>query len=283
MAKKMLKRIKKIAFIIVAVLGIAVSVNLFLGPHSIAAGGITGLAIIFETMLGFDRSITILVANVAIILAALIFLGKEVFLNTVLGALLLPVFIRFIPQITFIEDTMLSMLVGSALMAISASILYANHASTGGTTLPPLILKKYLGLSPSIGLLISDGVIIVLCLIVFSVDAFFYSMTSVVITAIAMGYIESGLSKKKMVYIISDQNEEITEEIMNKLERGVTLVPVLGAYERTEKEMIMVTMDSKNYRDLLDIVKKYDENAFMITDNVSQVHGQGFTYNSGSV
>ena len=279
----MLKRIKKIGFIIVAVLGIAVSVNMFLGPHSIAAGGITGLAIIFETMLGFDRSLTVLVANVAIIAAALIFLGKEVFFNTVLGAVLLPVAIRFIPQMTFIEDTMLSMLVGSVLMAISASILYANHASTGGTTLPPLILKKYLGLSPSIGLLLSDGAIIILCLIVFSVDAFFYSITSVTITAIAMGYIESGLSKRKMVYIISDQNETITDEILNKLDRGVTLVPVVGAYERKEKEMIMVTMDSKNYRDLLDIVRKYDENAFMITDNVSQVHGQGFTYNSGSV
>jgi len=50
-----------------------------------------------------------------------------------------------------------------------------------------------------------------------------------------------------------------------------------------KQQMIMVTMDSKNYRDLLDIVKNHDENAFMITDNVSQVHGEGFTYNSGSV
>jgi len=279
----MLKRIKKFVYIVIAVLGISVSVNMFLGPHSIAAGGITGLAIIFDTLFNFDRSITILVANGVIIIAALIFLGKEVFINTVFGALLLPVFIRFVPQITLVGDTMLSMLAGSVLMAISASILYANHASTGGTTLPPLILKKYFGLSPSIGLLISDGLVIILSLIVFNVDAFFYAIFSVTITAIAMGYIESGLRKRKMVYIISDHSEDITKEIQTKLERGVTLVPVVGAYERKEREMIMVTMDSKNYRDLLDIVKSHDENAFMITDNVSQVHGEGFTYNSGSV
>ena len=279
----MLKRIKKFVYIVIAVLGISVSVNMFLGPHSIAAGGITGLAIIFDTLFNFDRSITILVANGVIIIAALIFLGKEVFINTVFGALLLPVFIRFVPQITLVGDTMLSMLAGSVLMAISASILYANHASTGGTTLPPLILKKYFGLSPSIGLLISDGLVIILSLIVFNVDAFFYAIFSVTITAIAMGYIESGLRKRKMVYIISDHSEDITKEIQTKLERGVTLVPVVGAYERKEREMIMVTMDSKNYRDLLDIVKSHDENAFMITDNVSQVHGQGFSYNSGSV
>jgi len=278
-----MKIVKKIAGIIVAVLGISVSVNMFLGPHSIAAGGITGLGIIFESLFGFDRSITIFVANGAILLAALIFLGKAMFLNTVLGAILLPLCIRFIPQIMVIPDTMLSMLVGSALMAISASILYANHASTGGTTLPPLILKKYFGMNPSIGLLISDGIVIVLCLIVFSVEAFFYAISSVTITAVIMGYIESGIKKRKMVFIISDHSESISQEIQSKLERGVTLVPVIGAYERKEKEMIMVTMDSKNYRDLLDIVKQHDDKAFMITDNVSQVHGHGFTYNSGSV
>jgi len=279
----MKKHIKKIAAILVAVLGISVSVNMFLGPHSIAAGGITGLGIILESVFGIDRSITIFVANGAILLAALIFLGKEMFLNTVLGAILLPVVIRFIPQIMVLSDTMLSMLVGSVLMAISASILYANNASTGGTTLPPLIFKKYFGINPSIGLLISDGIVIVLCLIVFSVESFFYAISSVTLTAIVMSYIESGIRKRKMVYIISDNPEPIINEIQVKLDRGVTLVPVTGAYERKEKEMIIATMDSKNYRDLLGIVKKHDEKAFMITNTVSQVHGHGFTYNSGSV
>jgi len=279
----MLERIKKTALIIVAVFGIAVSVNWFLGPHAIAAGGITGLAIILDYMLGFDRSITVLVANVIIVVAALVFLGKEVFINTVLGALLLPVAIWLVPETTVVDDVMLSVLTGSILVAISASILYANHASTGGTTLPPLILKKYFGISPSIGLLISDGIVIMLSLISFGVDAFLYAVFSIVVTVIAMGYIESGLRKRKMVYIISDKSETITGEIQTKLDRGVTLIPVIGAYERKKKDMIMVTMDSKNYRDLLDIVKENDKNAFMITENVSEVHGEGFTYNSGSV
>ena len=279
----MIKQIKKIAYIAFAIAVIAVAVNMFLGPHSIAAGGITGLAIIFEKLFEFDRSITVLIANGLILIAALVFLGKEALLNTIIGAALLPVFIRLIPQITLVNDTMLSMLAGSVLMAIAASILYANNASSGGTSLPPLILKKYLGISTSIGLLISDGIVIVLSLIVFNVDSFLYAIFSVTVTAIAMGYIESGLRKRKMVYIISDHSEAITNDIMTKLERGVTLMPVIGAYKRTEREMIMVTMDSKNHRDLLEIVKEHDEKAFMITDNVSEVHGQGFTYNTGTV
>ena len=278
-----MKRIKRIVLILFAIALISVAVNMFLGPHSIAAGGITGLAIIFETLFGFDRSITVLAANVVIIIATLIFLGKEVFFNTIIGAALLPVLIRFIPQIQLVTDPMLSMFAGSVLMAVAASTLYANHASSGGTAVLPLILKKYFGLSPSIGLFFADGAVIVLSLIVFNVDSFLYAIFSLSITAIAMGFIESGIHKRKMVYIISDKNKEITNDILTKIDRGVTLVPVLGAYERTEREMIMVTMDSKNYRDLLGIVKEHDNEAFMITDNVSEVHGKGFTYNSGSV
>ena len=279
----MIKHIKRTAYIAFAIAVIAIAVNMFLGPHSIAAGGITGLAIIFEKLFEFDRSITVLIANGLILVAALVFLGKEALFNTIIGAALLPTFIWLIPQMTLVNDTMLSMLAGSVLMAIAASILYANNASSGGTSLPPLILKKYLGISTSIGLLISDGIVIVLSLIVFNVDSFLYAIFSVTVTAIAMGYIESGLRKRKMVYIISDHSEAITNDIMTKLERGVTLMPVIGAYKRTEREMIMVTMDSKNHRDLLEIVKEHDEKAFMITDNVSEVHGQGFTYNTGSV
>jgi len=279
----MVKHIKKFAYIIVAVFGIAVSINMFLGPHSIAAGGITGIAIILDYMFEIDRSLTIFIANGLIIAAALIFLGREVFINTVVGALLLPVAIWLIPQITLVEDVMLSVITGSIIIAISASILYANHASTGGTTLPPLILKKYFGISTSIGLLISDGAIILITLRAFGTEPFLYAVLSIAITAIAMNYIESGIRRRKKVYIISEKSETITNEIQSKLERGVTLIPVVGAYERKKKDMIMVTMDSKNYRDLLDIVKENDEDAFMITESVSEVHGKGFTYNSGSV
>jgi len=98
-----------------------------------------------------------------------------------------------------------------------------------------------------------------------------------------MNFIESGIHKRKMVYIISEKSKEITNDILTKIDRGATLVPVLGAYERTEREMIIVTLDSKNYRDLLAIVREHDKNAFMITDSVTQVHGEGFSYNSGSV
>jgi len=283
MRKRIQKQMKKLFYIIFAIMLIAVSVNMFLGPHSIAAGGITGLAIIFESLFHLHRAITILAANVLVLVAAFFLLGKEIFFNTVIGASLLPLFVRVIPQFMLVEDPMLSMMVGSVLFGIAVSIMYANRASSGGTAVPPLILQKYLKLSTSVGLFLSDGIVVVLSLFVFSVDSFFYAVFSILITAITMRSIESGINKKKMVYIISAENEAITQDILAKIKRGVTLVPVIGAYEREEKQMLMVTLDARKYQELLAIVNAHDEQAFMVADTVTDVHGQGLSYDSGSV
>jgi len=256
---------------------------MFLAPHNIAAGGLTGLAIILEAWLGVGRSTVIYIGNALVLVLTFFFLGKEIFFNTVIGATLLPVFIGIVPRITLVSDTMLSTVIGSALFGIGVSILYHNKASSGGTAVPPLILKKHFNISPSVGLFITDGIVVLLCLLVFDIDKFFFAILSIFITSAAMNYIENGANKKKMVYIISQFHEEITKDILHNIGRGVTMIPSVGAFENQEKPMIMATMDTKDYQQLLTIVDKHDKGAFMITDTVSDVHGKGFTYESGSV
>jgi len=275
--------IKKLFFIVLAINLIAVGVNMFLGPHNIAAGGLTGLAVILEAYLGFDRAIVVWIGNGIVVVLALVFLGREVFLNTIIGAGLLPVFIGIIPQYTLVQDTMLSMVVGSAIFGIAVSILYHHKASSGGTAVPPLVLKKYFNISPSIGLFITDGIVVTLCLLVFDVDSFFFAILSIFITMAVMSYIENGANKVKRVHIISKHHEAIARDIMGELGRGVTIISAKGAYEKTELPMLMVTLNKDNYRPLIAIVDRHDKEAFCVTDIVSDVHGKGFTFESGSV
>jgi len=278
-----MKWAKKLAYIVVAIILISVCVNMFLGPHNIAAGGLTGLAIILESWLGVSRSIVIYIGNALVLVFTFVFLGREIFFNTVIGATLLPVFIGIVPRYMLINDTMLSMIVGSAVFGIAVSILYANKASSGGTAVPPLILKKYFNISTSIGLFITDGIVVLLCLFVFDIDTFFYAIMSIFITSAAMSYLENGMNKKKMVYIISRSHDVITQDILHNIGRGVTLIPSMGAFNKNEKPMLMVTLNTRDYQKLLAIVDSHDKEAFMITDTVSDVHGKGFTYESGSV
>jgi uncharacterized membrane-anchored protein YitT (DUF2179 family) len=280
---KVLKHLKKLFFIAFAISLMAVGINMFLAPHRIAAGGLTGLAILFEELLRVDRSVSIIIGNLIVVVLAFIFLGKEVFFNTIIGATLLPVLIGVIPRLTLVDDTMISMIVGSVLFGAAVTILYANNASSGGTAVPPLILQKYAGLNTSIGLFITDGVVVILSLFVFSIDSFFFAIFSISITMATMKYLESGLSKKKLVYIISDATEPISGDILHKIGKGITIVPIIGAYKQNEMQMLMVALGSRDYRRLVEIVNRHDKKAFMITDTVSDVHGEGFTYEPGSV
>lgn len=278
-----MKWFKKIIYIIISIIILSICVNMFLAPHDIAAGGITGLSIILEELYSLDRSMVILISNIFILIITFIFLGKEIFLNTLIGSLLLPLFIGIIPHTMLIEDALLSMFFGSIFFGVAVSILYQNKASSGGTAVPPLIFKKYFNMNPSIGLFLTDGIVVILCLFVFTTDAFFLAITSIFITSVTMNYIKTGIRKKKLIYIISDKRELILNDILYVINKGVTLIPIKGAYKKHSSSMLMVTLDSKYYQRLVDIVNKHDKKAFMITDNVSDVHGEGFTYESGSI
>ena len=283
MKRTVIKWTKKIINIVAAIILLSICVNMFLGPHSIAAGGLTGLAIILEKMMSIDRSLVILIGNGGLLVVTFIFLGKEIFLNTLIGASLLPLGVGLVPKIELISDPMLSMVVGSVLFGVAVAVLYQNNASSGGTAIPPLIFKKFFGLNTAVGLFFADGVVVLLSLLVFSMDAFFYAVSSIFITSVTMSYIENGINKKKMVYIISELHDEISNAVLNELGRGVTIIPVIGAYERNQRDMLMVTCDKRDYQRLVSIVNKFDEAAFMITDTVSDVHGKGFSYQSGTV
>ena len=277
---KIVKRLLSITF---AIILISVGVNMFLGPHDIAAGGITGLAIILEAYWGLERSLVILAANAIVLVLAFVFLGKEVFLNTAIGATMLPLVIGIVPRYNLVQDTMVAMIVGSVLFGVAVHILYSNKASSGGTAVPPLIFQKYFKMNPAIGLFLTDGVVVFLCLLVFPVDNFFFAVFSIFITSVTMRYLESGLNKKKMVYIISEMNEQIAQDIMHEVGRGVTIIPAMGAYKGNNVNMLMVTCHTKDYRHLIEVVDRHDKEAFMITDTVTDVHGKGFSYQSGTV
>jgi len=277
------KHIKKIFYILLAIAIVSVSVNMFLAPHHIAAGGLTGLSIIIESVTGLDRSIIVFVANAGILVLTYFFLGKEVFLNSVVGAMSLPFIMELVPRVMLVPNVMLSVIIGSVIFGVGVVILYKNKASSGGTAVPPLILKKYFNIDTSLGLFMTDFIVVVISLFVWDVESFFFAIFSIFLTSLTMSYIEGGLNKKKVVFILSDKQEAILEELLYVLNRGVTIVPVVGGHTKRQRNMLMVTLAMKDYQKLLAIVDKHDDKAFMIANVVSDVHGEGFTYESGSV
>ncbi len=270
---------KQIPIVTLAIAILGVSINMFLAPHHIAAGGVSGIGILAEQAFGIDRALVVLVLNVVMLILTFFFLGNTVFIRTVIGSMLLPLSLAVVPEVMVTQDRLLSVIFGSALFAVGVAILYKVGASSGGTTIPPLIFKKYFGLNTSVGLLFTDAIIVLFNIFVFGVEEFLYAILSIVITSIVMSYIETGLKRRKAIMIMSETHIEAIKSVLQaNSNRGITVFSVSGGYTGTEKNMLMIVMDNQEYPGLLKLINEVDSKAFVIAYNVSEVHGLEFTY-----
>lgn len=275
-----MKRIRESFLIILAIFILAAGINLFLGPHHVAAGGVTGIGILLEETLNIDRSIVVLVLNLFMLLFAFVFLGKEIFLKSVLGSLVLPLALEIIPETMLVQDRFFSVAFGSVLFAIGVASLYWSGASSGGTTIPPLIFHKYFKLNTSVGYFLTDATIVVFNIFVFGMEEFLFAVASIVITTFVMGYIEIGLERKKAILVTSESHlDEIRNYLLSTtLDRSMTIFTVEGGQLSEQQKMLMVVMRRSEYAGIMRAIHQIDVQSFIIVYNIADVHGQGFNY-----
>lgn len=277
--RKQMTILKTYGKITAALFLLAASINLFLGPHHVAAGGVSGIGILLESALGWDRAAVIMVLNIFMLILAYAFIGKGPFLKVLYGSFAFPVAIALVPEYMVAEDRLLSVIFGSAIFALGVAILYKNQSSSGGTTIPPLIFKKYFNLNPAIGLLATDAIVVSMNLFVFGFEEFLFAILSIVITSGVMTYIETGFNRKKSIMILSENHvNEIREAVFDKTARGATLLAAQGGYQQADKQVLLIVASDQEFMQIRQIIENIDPKAFVIVNNVSEVLGQGFSY-----
>lgn len=277
--RKQMTILKTYGKITAALFLLAASINLFLGPHHVAAGGVSGIGILLDSALGWDRAAVIMVLNIFMLILAYAFLGKGPFLKVLYGSFAFPVAIALVPEYMVAEDRLLSVIFGSAIFALGVAILYKNQSSSGGTTIPPLIFKKYFNLNPAIGLLATDAIVVSMNLFVFGFEEFLFAILSIVITSGVMTYIETGFNRKKSIMILSENHvNEIREAVFDKTARGATLLAAQGGYQQADKQVLLIVASDQEFMQIRQIIETIDPKAFVIVNNVSEVLGQGFSY-----
>ena len=255
---------------------IVISVNFFYAPINIAAGGATGMAILLDAAFGINRAFSVLAINIFMIILAFIFLDKKVVKNVTLGSLLLPVLLYITPSFKLVSDPLLAVTIGGGIFAIGIALLYRLNASSGGTTVPPMILKKYFHINPASSLLVIDMIVTAFNILVSGLDAFFMAAFSLIITSLVMNHTEAGLDHKYQVQIMS--NAKITEikEMLLASEHSLTITDVRGGFSANNKEMLMAIVDNSDYGPLIDAIHEVDPDAFIVTSNVVKAHGGSF-------
>ena len=285
--KKLLLNRKEFLLILLGVTILALGINWFTSPLGLVTGGISGITIIVkhvsETYLGFEIPlwITNIVLNVPLFIISIRQRGFEFAKKSLYAVVLLSValwYTAFIPNILDVNgDLLLGGVFGGVLLGLGVGIVLKSGATTGGTDMLAAIIRFINPKFPIPKVMLGiDSCIILLGLLVFGSTKAMYAIISVFITSKVITGVLEGVNYAKAVFILSDKSEIISQEIMEKIPRGVTGIKATGKYTGADKEMLFVVVSQKEITRLRDLIRTIDENAFVTIADVREVLGQGF-------
>jgi len=273
----------------------AASINIFLVPYKIAPGGVSGIAtVLYYVSNGrFPVGITMLALNIPLFILGMRFIGRNFVIKTFFGTILLSVLIDVTEPFTstltkrfdetsdgiiYSQDILLYALFGGFLMGVGLGLVFRSGATTGGTDLAARIVNHFLPVfTMGETLLIIDTSVIILAAIAFkSFKLGLYAIVTLYIGSKVIDAILEGVNFAKAAFIISDHSENISARILNNLDRGVTALEGKGMYTGSDKNVLLCVVNRRQIPVLKSLVKKVDQNAFIILADVREVLGEGF-------
>lgn len=279
--KNVLKELWWVARIVAGAMVFALGFNLFLAPHGLNAGGVSGLAQILVHVLGFGTvgSITA-VMNLLLFIIAGIKIGRRFFVGSVIGAIALSASIDLFVLIPVPEvEPLLAALYGGVVCGMGLGLVFATEASTGGSDIIVRLLKRKWQHVP-IGTIniVFDLTVAALTGIAFGdITCALYSGVAIYLSGKIIDMVVYSFDNSNVAIIISNSHETIAHHIMHDLERGVTYLDGHGGYSHSNKQVILTAVKKYQLAELKKLVVEIDPDAFVIVQDAHQVLGDGFS------
>lgn len=260
----------------------ALSVVIFTAPNNIAPGGMTGIATMLNFMFGLPIGTFIFVLNIPLFIWGAVENGIGFLAKTISGTAFVSISIDcltpFLPIYT--GDTILAAIFGGILSGVGMGLIFYRGGSTGGTDIVALNLHKHFPfISTGNIILIADVLILAMAYFVYnSIESVLYAAIAIFVSIKVIDTISYGTSRGngKLMFIITNNYEEISNEIMTHLDRGVTLLDGEGAYSGVKKRIVMCAVRPQQVYKIQNGVKKIDPNAFIIVTTAGTIKGKGF-------
>ncbi len=260
----------------------ALSVVVFTSPNNIAPGGLTGIATMLNFMFSLPIGTIMFLMNIPLFIWGAIENGLSFLTKTIIGTAFVSVAIDvltpFVPYYT--GDTILAAIFGGILNGVGLGFIFYRGGSTGGTDIIALNIHKRMPyISTGNIILIADVITLVMVYFVYnSIESVLYAVVAIFVSIKVIDTISYGTSRGngKLMFIITNKYSEISKEIMNDLERGVTLLDGEGAYSGEKKRIIMCAVRPQQVFRIQNSVKNIDPNAFIIVTTAGAIRGKGF-------
>ena len=286
MKKKITDQIRYWSFINLGILLMSVGIYFFKTTNNFATGGVSGLSVILVGIYsGISQATYMMLINIFLLIIGVIILGKKCGILTIYCSLVLSLetwlFENFIPLDSPLTVYPLLELVYAVLLTgIGSAIVFKCNASTGGTDIVALVLKKYTSLNVGQALLLSDFIIASSTFIIFDVKTGLFSLLGLFAKVFVVDDILDSINMCKSFTIITTKPDEIDEYIMTELKHGATTYKANGAYTGEERTVIITVCRRSEAIRLRKKVKEIDPHSFMIISKTSEIMGKGFRDNT---
>lgn len=260
---------------------LALAVSMFILPYDILSGGVAGIAVALQPLIPLPVTLMVNILVVGLFVIGACFLGKDFAMKTILSSLIYPVFLTFfsgrVPVLDL--DPILASLYGGLLGGMGVGMALRTGASTGGMDIPPLIVHKLTHIEIAKLVLVTDALTVLLGAFTYGLEAVLVGFVSVWASSIAIDKVLMfGGQQAKAIQIISDQYEQIIEQIHSRLERGTTLIEAQGGYTYEKRKIVLVVITKNQYPALMEMVTAIDKEAFVIANDTHEVKGFGFSF-----
>lgn len=276
MKNKFTNTIFKIMFIAIGAILVSIGLEIFLIPNELVDGGVVGISIMVSHLTGLPLGIFTFILNIPFFILGYKHIGKTFTISTLFAVICLSLSVNFfhpIPGIT--HDTLLASVFGGVIIGTGVGLIIRNGGSLDGTEIAAIILDKKVSFSIGEIVMFFNFFILGISGLIFGFDRAMYSLIAYFIAFKVIDVIVEGLDESKAVTIISDKHVDITEAIVDRLGRGVTLLDGKGGYKGIKTNVIYVVVSRLEIAKVKNIVNGFDENA-LITIGTVEVAGKRY-------
>ena len=273
--------IKEYIFMNLGCVLLSIGVYFFKIPNGFSTGGVTGIGTILAQMTPISAGIWIWILNIALLVLGFLFLGKQTGVKTVYCSMFYSA-ITYIFELIFplsqplTNEPLMELVYAMLLTSVGSAMIFNSNASSGGTDIAALILKKFTSIDVGKALLAVDSVIAASAFFVFDVPTGLFSLLGLFAKAFFVDSVIESLNTCKYFVVITSKRDEISEFIIKSLHHGVTVTSAVGEYTKDEKTMIHTVCKRIEAIKLRSRIKEIDPQAFIIVTTSSEIIGRGF-------
>lgn len=277
----MVSKIKEFILLTVGILIMVVGIYFFKFPNNFSFGGVTGIAIVVSEYLPISRGVITTIINVALLIIGFLLLGKGFGIKTVYTSLLMSFGLSFLEKVCpmthpLTDEVILELAFGIFLPAVGSALLFNIGASSGGTDIVAMILKKYTSINIGNALLLTDLIIVAATFFVFDIKTGLLSTLGLFVRSFMIDGVIENINLQKYFTVVCSDPEPICDFITLDLGRSATVCEGIGAFSHDKKYVIYTVMSRAQAVRLRSFIHIQDPSAFILISDTSEIIGKGF-------